>query len=87
MEQKGVSLSNLGKDREALQCYDKAIELDPNYATAWGNKGLTLSGLGRHTEALPCFDKAIDWIQIMQLHGNKGLTPLDWGGTQRHAMF
>ena len=44
---KGVALSNLGRNKEALECYDKIIELDEKYADAWINKGTALSDLGR----------------------------------------
>ena len=31
---------NLGRDEEAIECYDKAIEIDPEYADAWNSKEL-----------------------------------------------
>ncbi|MFQ5862912.1 MAG: tetratricopeptide repeat protein, partial [Candidatus Brocadiales bacterium] len=36
---KGVALGQLGRDQEAIKCYDKALEIDPKYAKAWYNKG------------------------------------------------
>jgi tetratricopeptide (TPR) repeat protein len=57
---KGVALArDLGKYEEAIQCFDKAIELDPNYAIAWSNKGNALDELGMHNEAIQAFDEAI----------------------------
>ena len=44
----------------ALKAYDKAIELKPDYASAWYNRGVALGKLGRHEEALKAFDKAIE---------------------------
>ena len=55
---KGSSLYNLGKDNEAVECYDKAIKIDPNYAVAWHNKGLVLHDLGKQNDAGRCFAKA-----------------------------
>ncbi len=49
---------NLGKDDEALKAFEKAIEIDPNYAKAWCNKGTDLGHLGRNTEADAAFTKA-----------------------------
>ncbi len=46
------------RDEEAVECYDKAIENDPNYADAWFNKAMTLEDLGRSEEAEKCFFKA-----------------------------
>lgn len=57
---KGYSLTELGKYEAALQAYDDAIELQPDYAWAWGRKGRTLRLLERYDEGLVCYDKAIE---------------------------
>ena len=36
---KGVNLSNQSNYNEALIAFDKAIELNPQYAEAWAGKG------------------------------------------------
>ncbi|MFP3206731.1 MAG: tetratricopeptide repeat protein, partial [Hydrogenobaculum sp.] len=56
---KGDALRNLKRYEEALQCYDKAIQLEPNNALYWNNKGDALRNLKRYEEALQCYDKAI----------------------------
>lgn len=35
---KGISLFNLGKYDEALECFNKAIQLDPNNENAYTNR-------------------------------------------------
>jgi tetratricopeptide (TPR) repeat protein len=55
---KGYVLDKLGKYIEAIQAYDKVIQLDPNHADAWYNKGLSLKTLGKGEDANKCFDKA-----------------------------
>ena len=35
----GVSLNNLKRFDEAIQMYDKAIQLNPQYSKAYNNKG------------------------------------------------
>jgi Flp pilus assembly protein TadD len=35
-----------------MKCYDEAIKLDPNYATAWNHKGAALGRLGKYDEAI-----------------------------------
>ncbi len=30
---------------EAIECYDRAIAIDPSHAAAWNNKGTTFAGL------------------------------------------
>jgi tetratricopeptide (TPR) repeat protein len=49
----------LEKYEEAIPCYDKCLEIDPNHTRAWIGKGNTLFGLGRYEEAITCYDKAI----------------------------
>jgi len=57
---KGASLGTLGKDQEAIVCYNKALELNPGYAEAWNNKGIVLGSLGKPQEAFACYDKALE---------------------------
>ncbi|NOR78583.1 MAG: tetratricopeptide repeat protein, partial [Methanophagales archaeon] len=55
---KGFERGKLERHEEAIECYDKAIELKPNYEEAWYNKGVMLEKLGRKKEAKLCFQKA-----------------------------
>jgi serine/threonine protein kinase len=55
---KGVSLTNLGRTEDAVPCYDRALELNPNYAEAWFNKGVALRSLAQFREALVWFEQA-----------------------------
>ncbi len=57
---KGLALAKLGKYEEAIECFDKAIELNPNFAPAWNNKGVALAKLGKYEEAIKCYDKALE---------------------------
>lgn len=56
---RGVSLDKLSKFREAISCFEKAINIDPLNSGAWNNKGNSLSCLGRRSEALSCYEKAL----------------------------
>jgi serine/threonine protein kinase len=56
---KGISLECLGRTEEAIDCYNKAIDMDKKYVHAWTNKGAAIRSLGRHEQALDCFDKAL----------------------------
>ena len=41
-------------------CFDKVIEINPNYISALSNAGSALLGLGRYQEAKIYFKKAIE---------------------------
>ena len=49
----------LNRNKEALDCFEKALTVNPNYLLAAHNKGHVLSNLGRHQEAIACFDQVI----------------------------
>jgi tetratricopeptide (TPR) repeat protein len=56
----GTALDNLGKYEEAIQCYDRVLEIDGKYVEAWYNKGTALDNLGKYEEAIQCYDKALE---------------------------
>lgn len=56
---KGLSLASLGKVKQAMGCYDRALAIHPRYAEAWVNKGNLVRDLGDKEEALVCFDRAL----------------------------
>lgn len=56
---KGVEFYQKGKYTEALECYDRAIEIEPLDARAWHNKAATLGKLGKYKEAVKCEDKVL----------------------------
>jgi tetratricopeptide (TPR) repeat protein len=70
---KGVALYDLGKINEAVQAYNRAIQLDPRYVAAWNNKGNALSDQGKYGEAIQAYDKAIEIDpQYASAWSNKG---------------
>ena len=56
---KGTSLSRLGRYEEALTCYDQALKVNPKDTATWNNKGASLYRLGRYEESLACYDQAL----------------------------
>jgi tetratricopeptide (TPR) repeat protein len=57
---KGMNLSDQSKYRDALVAFDKAIELNPQYADAWRIKGALLNCLGKYDESLKAWNKVIE---------------------------
>lgn len=59
MEEASI-LEKLGRNDEAVECYDRASEIDPRDILVWGAKGTLLSLLGRFEEALKCHELALE---------------------------
>jgi tetratricopeptide (TPR) repeat protein len=57
---RGLCLSNLKRDEEALLSYNQAINLDPNSTPAWQMRSLVLYDLECYEEALISYEKAIE---------------------------
>jgi len=57
---KGNDLSILWRYEEAIKMFDKVLELEANYTTAYFNKGNDLSILWRYEEAIKMFDKILE---------------------------
>lgn len=55
---KGRFLMEAKKYGNALECFDKAIKINPKYAEAYNEKGNALLILGKVDEAIKCFTKA-----------------------------
>ncbi|TWV63254.1 tetratricopeptide repeat protein [Parabacteroides distasonis] len=43
----------------AIRCFDKALNLNPNYVDAWVRKGVTLLDIGEDYDAQVCLNKAV----------------------------
>jgi len=56
---KGCSLLESGNFKQALDCFDKALEINPHLSEPWNNKGLCLANLGKYNEAIAFYDKAL----------------------------
>lgn len=50
----GNEFFNHGQYQDAIKCYNRAIELNPEYIEAWNNLGLSFQKLGNTEEARKC---------------------------------
>jgi tetratricopeptide (TPR) repeat protein len=55
--ERAQKLLDQNRYEEALRAYDRAIQLDPNDASAYRNKGVALAGLGRYEEIFDELDR------------------------------
>ena len=56
----GQPLEMQGKHAEAIEAYDEAIRMDPEFAQAWSDKGSALVELNRSEEAIEAYNKALE---------------------------
>jgi tetratricopeptide (TPR) repeat protein len=56
---RGDYLMKQDKFDEAIEAYDEAIWIDPNYANAWNNKGNILYLQSKFDEAIKAYDESI----------------------------
>lgn len=54
----GLALARMGRDAEAVECFDRALAADPRSVTALMNKALSSDRLGRAEEAAALYDMA-----------------------------
>jgi tetratricopeptide (TPR) repeat protein len=72
---KGLSLASVGLHQEAIDCYDRTIDIDSQYSEPWNNKGISLDSLGRHQEAIDCYAEALGIDpQCVAALNNKGIS-------------
>src|SRR5512136_1353274 len=77
---KGNALFNQSNYNESIQAYDKAIELNPQFALYWNGKGNSLNAQNKRDEAIQAYDKAIEIDpQYAMPWTNKGKTLHDQG--------
>ncbi len=77
---KGETLAALGRHDEALEAFNKALEIKRDSYKAWYNKGAALAALSRHDEALEAYNKAIEIKGNFYLAwANKGVVLADLG--------
>lgn len=74
LEWLGASLNRQERFREALPILRRALDLQPNRASAWNSAGEALGNLGQLQEATNAFAQAVRWQpEFAQAHYNMGL--------------
>ena len=72
---KGRTFATHGMHKEAIECYDMALKLDPQDVYAYVSKGESCARLDLHEDALRCYDQASKINpQNAVIHFNKGIS-------------
>ncbi|MBC6431432.1 tetratricopeptide repeat protein [Nostoc sp. HG1] len=59
LSKQGNTLFDLQRYQDALEIYEKAVNIRPDYAQGWNGQGKTLSKLKKYKDALAAYDRAI----------------------------
>ena len=57
---RGIAKDEMGDYEGAIADYDRAIEINPQYARAYSNRGITKDNMGGHKGAIADYDRAIE---------------------------
>jgi protein O-mannosyl-transferase len=57
---RGTAYADLGNYRQAIEDYDKVVEINPKYKEAYNNRGNASAILGNYRQAIGDYDKAIE---------------------------
>ena len=80
---RGIAECRLGNYQEGIKDFDRAIEINPQYALAYYNRGVTKGALGGHDEAIQDYDRAIELDhQYVNSYVNRGASKSVLGNYQ-----
>ena len=57
---RGIAYYDLGNYKQAIEDYNRAIEIKPDYADAYYNRGIAYNGLGNYRQAIEDYNRAIE---------------------------
>jgi len=80
----GKTYLGLGNYQQAIEDFDRAIELDPEFAEAYWGRGKTYHGLGNYQRAIEDFNRAIELDpEFAEVYWDRGKTYNELGSRQQ----
>lgn len=59
---KGICFGEMGKYKESMECFDKAIENSPEDFRILKEKGIVLHKAGKYEEAIETYNRAFSFL-------------------------
>lgn len=78
----GATLANSGRSEEAIQAYEKALELNPNFVRARYNLGVSCINIGCYAEAAQHLLGALAMHAVVEREGREKARELAGGGPE-----
>ena len=82
--------SMMGDDDEAIELYNKSLEVEPKRCWTWMEKGMLLEDLERFSEAVLCYHKALEHVREgfrSEIKARPDPPKVDILGALSHAYF
>ena len=76
----GATLANSGRSEEAIEAYEKALQLNPNFVRARYNLGVSCINIGCHAEAAQHLLGALDMHKMVEREGREKAREIVEGG-------
>jgi tetratricopeptide (TPR) repeat protein len=76
---RGLAYADKKQYDKAIEDYNRAIELDPQYASAYRSRGSAYRIKKDYNEAVTDYDKAIELNPSASVYNGRGFTFLEWG--------
>ena len=71
---KGMAYAGLQQYKEAMKCFDRALNITPDDFELWYQKGVIFDILKDYKAAIECYDKAISFNpDLIDAWYNKGV--------------
>jgi ribosomal protein S12 methylthiotransferase accessory factor len=77
----GFCYYKLKRHEEAVRCFRKAVEIEPESALDWSNLAANLRDLGRRDEAIEMYHRALA-LDPQLSYAVEGLARLEQGGEE-----